>query len=79
MPRKQRTAGISARVRAWIGKHHDGNTRAAARALNVDHVTLWRAQAGHFTRPPYAVLEALAEHTNIPLADWLGEPARRQP
>lgn len=64
-------------VQRWIDTAHKGNVREAARALGINHVTLWRVARGHHARPPYSVARALAKHTNTEMESWLATSSRR--
>jgi hypothetical protein len=63
-----RNRAIAARVSRYIARW--GSARAAAKAIGVDHVQLWRVASGHFTRTPIATLEALAAHSKRSLDYW---------
>jgi hypothetical protein len=62
---------VARRIARWINAQHDGNVRAAARAIGLDHVTLWRAATGRFTHTPIAAIDALAKTTNTSLDWWM--------
>lgn len=64
------------RITAYVVERFGGSTRTAAKALGVDHVTLWRAQRGYAANGPSATLcDALEEHSGKPSRYWRGRDA----
>lgn len=60
------------RITAYVTAHFPSR-RAAADALGVNHVTLWKAMQGHTVRGPSAELcEALEAHTGTAMRFWRG-------
>lgn len=61
------------RISKFVKTKYDGSTRAAARALGVDHVRLWRAQRGFAVRGPGADLCMRLERVSgKPMRYWMG-------
>lgn len=75
MPRaKKRHTPLSAlRITAYVKQKFDGNTKAAALALNVEYTMLWRAATGMTRRgPSIEVIEALVAHSGVGMTHWTG-------
>lgn len=70
---KKRTPKSALRITAWIKTAHDGNTKAAAKALGCEHTALWRAATGTAVRGPNPdVVSALIRVAGETFDYWTG-------
>lgn len=67
---RQRTS--QQRIAAYVAENFP-DVKAAAVALGVDRVTLWRLVHGHMARgASVQIITALADHSGKPTDYWLG-------